>query len=138
MLDAWLPGGTERPVCAVRSLLLVYLELFQEQGSRQEPARTPVTTGFGREACRGQPRLRPAGVRKTDNLQDLGRRRPAEGNALPLSKSVQAPDPVDRRGAGTAEDRPTDLHAGRPHEDVPEILSGRSDGKDAGLGGRRA
>src|SRR5258707_15802441 len=104
MLDAWLPGGTERPVCAVRPLPLDHMELLQEQGSREEPARTSVATGFGREACSGQWRLRSAGVRKTDDLQDVGRSRPAEGDALPLSKSVQTTDPVDRPGPGAPED----------------------------------
>src|SRR4051794_35617113 len=137
MLDAWLPGGTEGPVCAIRPLLLEHLELLQEQGGGEEPDRAHVTTVFDREACRGQPRLRPAGVRQTDDPEDLGRRKPAEGYALSLSKPVQAPDPVDCRGTRAAEDRPADLYAGRSNQDVPEILPGRIDGKDAGLGRRR-
>ena len=74
---------------------------------------------------------------KLTTLQDLGRGRPAEGHALPLSESVQPPDAVDRRVAGAAEDRPADLHAGDPDQDVPALLPGRSDGEDAGLGRRR-
>ena len=44
---------------------------------------------------------------------------------------------VDRGVAGATEDRPADLYAGDPDQDVPALSSGRSDGKDARLGGRR-
>ena len=46
MLDARLPGRTERPVCAVPSLLLEHLEFLQEQGSGQEPAGPPFAAGI--------------------------------------------------------------------------------------------
>ena len=39
VLDARLPGRTEGPLRAVPALLLGHLELLQEQGSGQEPAR---------------------------------------------------------------------------------------------------
>src|ERR1700710_1744208 len=137
MLDPWLPCRTERPVCTVPSLLLEHLELLQEQGGGEEPAGPPVATRFHREARRGQRRIRSAGVGETHDAEDLGGRRPAEGNALPLSKSVQAPDAVDRSLSGASQDRPADLFASHPHQDVPAVPSGRSDGEDAGLGGRR-
>src|ERR1700716_1701811 len=134
MLDAWFPGGAEGPVCAVRPVLLEHLELLQEQGGGKEPARAPVATVFDREACRGERRLRPTGLRKTDDPEDLGRRRPAERDPVPLSKSLQAPDTVDRRSARAAENRPADLYPGHSDQDVPAILPGRVHGDDAGLG----
>src|SRR5713101_8479304 len=137
MLDAWLPRRTQRQVCAVPSVFLGRLEFLQEQGGGQEPAGASVATGCGRETGGGERRLRPTVVREAHHPEDLGGRRPPEGDALPLSKSVQSSNPVDRRVAGASEDRPTDLHAGHPDKNVPEIPSGRSDGKDAGLGGRR-
>src|SRR5258708_38434301 len=76
-------------------------------------------------------------MREAHHPEALGGRRPAKGDALSLSKPVQSSNPVDRRVAGASEDRPADLRAGHPDENVPEISSGRSDGKDAGLGGRR-
>src|ERR1700712_3919139 len=118
MLDPRLPGWTERPVCAVSPVLLEHLELLQEQGGSQEPAGLPVATRFHREACCGQRRIRSAGVGETYDTEDLGRRRSAKGYALPLSKSVQAPDVVDRSVTGASEDCPADLFAGDPHKDV--------------------
>src|SRR3954454_5124610 len=129
MLDAWFPGGTERPVCAVRSLLLEHLELLQEQGGGKESDRAHVATRFDRKAGGGQRRLRSARLRETDDPEDVGRTRSAERNAVPLSKSVQASDSVDRRRARAAEDRPADLYAGHSDQDVPEILPGRIDGE---------
>src|SRR5437868_8983587 len=67
----------------------------------------------------------------------MGRGKPAEGHAVPLSEPVQAPDAVDCRCTGAAEDRPADLLAGHSHQDVPALSPGRSHGEDAGLGGRR-
>ncbi len=63
--------------------------------------------------------------------------RAAERDALSLSRSLSATDPVDRGLAGTSEGRPADLRAGNPDQDVRAVLSGRSDGKDPRLGGRR-
>ena len=85
----------------------------------------------------GERRLRPAGVREADDAEDLGRGRAAEGHAVPLSQSLQPPDAVDRRLAGAAEDRPADLCPGHADQDVPALLPGRDDGKDARLGRRR-
>src|SRR4051794_22750240 len=106
MLDPWLSRRTERPVCTLPAVLLEHLELLQEQGGGQEPAGPPVATRFDREAGRGQRRIRSAGMGKTHDAEDLGGRKPAEGNALPLSKSVQAPDAVDRSFSGAPQDRP--------------------------------
>ena len=72
MLDPRLPGRTERPICTVPALLLEHMEILQEQGSRQEPARASVATGFDREICRSQRRFRSAGVREVDDLEDVG------------------------------------------------------------------
>ena len=74
--------------------------------------------GRDREDGGGERRLRPAGVREADHAEDLGGGRPAEGHALPLSESPQAPDAFDLGFAGAAEDRPADLHAGDPDQDV--------------------
>ncbi len=63
--------------------------------------------GLGREDGRGQRRLRSAGVRETDDVEDLGGRRAAEGHALPLPKSVQPSETVDRRFAGAARRSPS-------------------------------
>ena len=49
MLDARLPGRSERPVRAVPALLLGHLDVLQEQGGGQEPAGASVATGFDRE-----------------------------------------------------------------------------------------
>ncbi len=45
----------------------------------------------------------------------LGRRRTAEGYAIPLSESLKPPDLLDRRAAGTAQDRRADRFPG-PHD----------------------
>src|SRR5258705_794327 len=135
MLDPRLPGRTERPLRAVPALLLEHLGVFEEQGSGQEPIGSYVAAVFSREACCSQRRLRFAGVREADNSQDMGGREPPEGDALPLSQSVQPPGPVDRRGAGAAEDCPADLYPGDPDQDVPEVPPRRGDGKNLGLGG---
>src|SRR5882757_10298213 len=131
MLDARLPGRPQRSICSVPSVLLEHLELLKEQGSCEEPAGPSVATGCDCEVRGSQRRLRPAGVREADDAEHVGGRRPPEGDALPLSKSVQASTPVDRRVAGASEGRPADLYAGHPDENVPEIPSGRGDGKDA-------
>ena len=68
-------------------------------------------------------------IREADDIEDLGGRRSAEGDALPLSQSLQPSDAVDRCLAGAAEDRPADLRAGHPDQDVPAIRPGRSDGR---------
>src|SRR6202035_4141740 len=90
MLDPRIPGRAEGQVCAVPALLLEHLELLEEQGSREEPAGLSVAIGFGREDGCSERWLRSAVVRKTDELQGMGGGRPAEGDALPLSGSVQA------------------------------------------------
>ncbi len=131
------PAGPKGRFAPFLPFFWTIVEFLQEQGSGQEPAGPSVATGFDREACRGQRRLRLAGFEKLTTLQDLGRGRPAEGNAVPLPQSLQASDPVDRRVAGATEDRPADLRPGHPDKNVREILSGRGDGKDAGLGRRR-
>ena len=69
------PAGPKGQVCAVPALLLDHLELLQEQGGREEPAGSSVATGVDREDGRSQRRLRPAGLRETDDLEDLGRRK---------------------------------------------------------------
>ena len=62
--------------------------------------------------------------------------RAAEGHALPLSEPLQSPDTVDCSFTRATEDRAADLHAGNPDQDVPALPPGRSNGKDARLGGR--
>ena len=65
---------------------------------------------------------------------------PAERHALPLSQSVQSPDPLGRGAAGTAEDRGADLHPGDPDQDGGALHAGRTAGEDPGVGrdrGRR-
>ena len=73
------PVGTERSIRAVPALLLEHMEILQEQGSRQEPARPSVATGFDREVCRGQRRFRPAGVREADDLKTWAEEGPPKG-----------------------------------------------------------
>ena len=74
---------------------------------------------------------------KLTTIEGLAGGRAAERDALSLSRSLSATDPVDRGLAGTSEGRPADLRAGNPDQDVRAVLSGRSDGKDPRLGGRR-
>ena len=113
-------------------------DVLQEQGSSQEPAGPPVAAGVDREDGGRQRRLRPAGLSRTSTtLKVWAGGRAAEGHALSLSRSLSATDPVDRGLAGTSEGGPADLRAGNPDQDVPALLSGRSDGKDPRLGGRR-
>src|SRR6267154_231819 len=137
MLDSRLPGRAEGPLRALSALLLVHLELLQEQGIGKEPADRPVEASGDREDGDREQRLRPAGLREADDAQGLGGGRAAEGYALPLSEPLQTPDPVDRGLAGAAQDRAADLLAGDADQDVPALPPGRSDGKDARLGGRR-
>ena len=100
-----MPSGPEGPVCAVPAVLLGHLGLRQEQVGGQEPAAAPVAARRDREDGGRERRLRPAVVREADRPQGLGRGRPAEGHALPLSESVRPPDPLDRARAGAAQDR---------------------------------
>src|SRR5207248_6801079 len=137
MLDPWLPGWTQGALRAVPALFLEHLELLQEQGSRQEPARASVEAGLDREDGCGQRRLRSAVVPEAHDTEGLGRGRAAEGHALSLPQSLQPSDAVDRNVAGTSQGCPANLRAGDPDQDVPPLLPGRNDGKDAGLGGRR-
>ena len=74
---------------------------------------------------------------KLHRLQDLGRRRAAQGHALPLPESAQSSDPLGRRGAGAAAHRPSDLYPGDPDQDGGAVQAGRTDGKDPGLGRKR-
>src|ERR1043166_9930924 len=67
----------------------------------------------------------------------MGRGKPAEGHPVPLSEPDQTPDAVDCSRPGTAEDRPADLLAGHPDQDVPPLSSGRGNGEDTRMGGRR-
>ena len=62
---------------------------------------------------------------------------PPKGTLYHYPEPLQPSDAVDRGLAGAAEDRPADLRAGDPDQDVPALSPGRSDGKDARLGGRR-
>ena len=62
---------------------------------------------------------------------------PPKGTLYHYPNPLQPSDAVDRGLAGAAEDRPADLRAGDTDQDVPALPSGRSDGKDARLGGRR-
>src|SRR5882757_4035270 len=137
MLDPRLPGRAEGPLRALSALLLVHLELLQEQGSGKEPADRPVEAAGDREDGDRERRLSPAGLRETDDAQGLAGGRAAEGHALPLSEPLQTPDPVDRGLAGATQDRAADLRTGDADQDVSALPPGRSDGKDARLGGRR-
>ena len=132
------PGRTEGPLCTLRALLLEHLELQQEPGGSQEPARPPLAAVFSREDGRGKQRLRPAVLRQFHDLQDLGRGGPAQGHALPLSEYQQSPDPVDRRRAGAAQDRRADLRSGADDPDGGALLPRRGHGEDTELGGQRA
>src|SRR3982075_4314669 len=82
MLDSRLPGGSEGPLCTIRSVFLECLEFFQEQGGGKEPAYASVATGFRRETGGGERRLRLAGIREAHHPEDMGRGRTAEGHAL--------------------------------------------------------
>src|SRR5215831_8301576 len=42
MLDPWIPSRSEGPLRTLPPLLLERLEVFQEQGSRKEPADTSL------------------------------------------------------------------------------------------------
>ncbi len=92
VLDARLPIRSEGTFCALPAVLLGRLGLWQEQGSGQELARSPVLARGDREVRRGERRVRSPGLREHDEVQDLGRGRAAEGHALPLSGSLQAAD----------------------------------------------
>ena len=62
---------------------------------------------------------------------------PPKGTLYHYPDPYQPTDAVDRGLAGASEGRPADLRAGNPDQDVRAVLSGRSDGKDPRLGGRR-
>ena len=74
---------------------------------------------------------------KLTTLKTWAEEGPPKGTLYHYPNPLQAPDAVDRGIAGAAEDRPADLHAGDPDQDVRAFLPGRSHGEDAGLGGRR-
>ena len=65
MLDPRLPGRAEGPFCALPALFLEHLELLQEQGSGEEPARSTVEAGVDRKDGDGQRRLRSAGLSRS-------------------------------------------------------------------------
>ena len=138
MLDPRLPGRTEGPLRALPALLLEHLELLQEQGSGQEPAgrtcRKPAAIEKMVAASGGYDL--PA-FEKLTTLKVWQEEGPPKGTLYHYPNPLQPSDAVDRGVAGAAEDRPADLHAGDPDQDVPALPPGRSDGKDARLGGRR-
>src|SRR3954447_18904303 len=137
MLDPRISVGTEGAICIFPALLLDHLEFLEEQGSCQEPAHVSLTAGFSREACCRERRLWPACVREADDIKGMGGGSATEGHALSLPQPIQPSSIVDRRLAGSSQDSQTDLRAGNPDKNVREILSGRTDGKDLGLGRRR-
>src|ERR1700719_4434629 len=137
MLDPWLPGRAKGSLCALSALLLDHLEFLQEQASSQEPARASVAAVIDREAGGRQRRLRPAGIREADDAEGLGERGAAEGYALSLPKPLSPSEAVDCGLAGAAKDCAADLRTGHADENVPALLSRRTDGNDARLGGRR-
>src|SRR5687768_9995058 len=102
MLDSWLPGRPERPLCTVPTVYLDGLEFRKEQAGCKEPAAAYVATRGSREAGGGERRLRLAGIRETHKSEDMGRGIAAERHALSLSESAQASDAVDRRVTGPA------------------------------------
>ena len=75
---------------------------------------------------------------KLTTLKTWAEEGPPKGTLYHYPKSLQPSDPLDRRLAGATENRPADLYAGDPDQDVRAFLSGRADGEDAGVGGRRA
>src|SRR5436190_15767326 len=137
VLDARDAGGAERPLRAVPAVLLGHLEFQQEQISRQEPAGAPLPALVGREDGAGERRLRSAVLREVHRLSDLGRGRPAEGYALSLPEPLPSPDPDDRRLAGPAQDRRSNLHPGHHDQAHRAAPAGRVHGKGAHLGGKR-
>ena len=74
---------------------------------------------------------------KLTTLKTWAEEGPPKGTLYHYPEPVQPSGAVDRGVARAAEDRPADLHAGHPDQDVPALPPGRSDGKDAGLGRRR-
>src|ERR1700748_176467 len=72
MLDPWLPERSERQVRAIPAVLLHELELLQEQGSRQKSAGPSIETRVDRKDGDCQRRLRLAGLRKPDDVEDMG------------------------------------------------------------------
>ena len=137
-LDARLCAGSQGPLRAVHAVLLEHLELQQERSGGEEPAEVPVATRRRRIDGGGERRLRPAVVREDDAVQGLAGRGAAQGHAVPLSQSLQPPDPLGGGRAGAPLHRRTHLHPGDADPDGGALLQGRAAREDAGLGGRRA
>ncbi|MGY4332989.1 ABC-type glycerol-3-phosphate transport system substrate-binding protein [Bradyrhizobium sp. LB7.2] len=129
------PSGPKGRFAPLPALLLGRLGLWQEQGSGQELARSPVLASGDREVRRGKRRVRSPRLREHDEVQDLGRGRAAEGHAVPLSGSLQAADDVDRRVSSAAEDRPADLLPGNADQNGAALCARREVGNGARLGG---
>ena len=133
------PVGPEGPLRAVPAVLLGHLELRQEQVGGQEPAAHLSQPAAVEKMVAASGGYDLPSFAKLTDLQDLGRGRPAEGHALPLSEPAQPPDAVDRGGAGAAEDRRSRSTRRRIHDqDDACATAGRSDGEDARLGRKRA
>jgi len=124
MLDAWLPGGTEGPLCPVPSVLLGIWSFSKNK----EAARACWFT------CRNRHRLRSSWQRaaattcrrsRSHHPEDLGEEGRRRGRCS-LSESVQSPEIVDRPRRRRRQRSPADLRAGHPDKNVPEILSGEA------------
>src|SRR5215510_16281540 len=112
MLASWYAGRAKGSVRALPAVLLGHVVVRQEQVGRHGPAAASVLAGVGAEDGGSQQGLRHPVVCQPDNLQDLGRTRSAEGDALSLPQSAQPSDSIDRGRADPAQDRGADLYAG--------------------------
>ena len=119
----------KRPLRALHSELLGHLEVL----SKNKSAAKSLLTHLSRRR-RSKSWSRPATAtifRRYDKLTDFktyAEEGPPKGTLLPLPRSVQAPDPVDRGFTRPAEGRPADLRPGHAVQHGRQVRPGREDG----------
>ena len=139
MLDPWLPGRTEGPLRAVTCRISGRIWKF----SKNKAAAKSLLVHLSQPASIAKLVQASGGYdlpafKKLTTLEDLGRGGPPKGTVY------HYPNPYNHQTLSIAASpappkiAPADLHPGDPDQDVRAPLPGRSDGKDAGLGRRRA
>lgn len=105
------PAGPKARFSAYEPFL-EYLEVLEEQGCREEPARTSLPAFLNETlvVASGGYDLPP--TREPYELGSLGRSGTTEGNSLSLPKPLQPPEAIYRRVSGTARGRAADQRPG--------------------------
>ena len=138
--NLWTFGPPKGPKGRMMPFLPYYWTIWKfavEQAGGESAADLSTAGEAGRAAGRGEPGLRHPALSQAQQLQRLVESRAARGHDLQLSAALRGRDYLDRDGAGAAEHRGTDVHAGDQHEDDRAVhAAGQVDRSGDGLGRR--